>query len=339
MAKRAKLQASPAALALKALRKKWLLWSLLPVLLVLAALAYLVYYMGWNAFGVSKYKDADFPNAVYGFEHTIHTLPMDQWIYHFNMGTARIAGGAYSKGIEELEVAETKAPALKEGADHSAQSREDAPPMCKIRTNHVLGYKFIGNDAFEAADPYWNAYIAAIQGADATDDRARYDELIKDAELQAADAIVHYEEALAAYETSLTLLAEFKCPDFEQLTAEIEEIRDTTKVRLETLKNPEYPPAPKAPEEEPDQENPDEQPEPSEGGSGGESPEPQDPDSTEEPSQSPEETDGNDNESNAERDAEAQRRELLEERNKQGQQERETLEGQLGGGGGSGRQW
>lgn len=332
---------SPATMALTAMRRKWLLWSLLPVLLVLAVIAYLVYFMGWNAFGVSKYKDADFPNSIFGFEHTVHELPIDQWVHPYNIGTTRIAGGAYSKGIEDLVVAESKAPSLDPAGDYSQGERADAPPMCKIRTNHVLGYEFIGKDAFEEADPYWNAYIAAVQGADATGTRERYDELVAEAKRHAADAITHYEEALVAFETALELLAEYACPDFDQLTQDIEEIRDTTKVRLETLKNPEFPPAPPEPEEE---EQPQEQPQdnpddPSDDGQGSGDNEPQDPGNDEEPSDSPDDSEGDDNESQAERDAEAQRRELLEERNKAGQQERENLEGQLGGVGGNGRQW
>lgn len=323
----------PDSVLLSKMRRKWLLWSIAPAIAALVTIGFILYTLMWNGLGGQQHGIQNYSGAANNYAKNTGWKPAQQWVAHYNEGTATLAGGGYLRAIELLDVAKAKAPQPNPEIDYSQLEESTMPPMCMINTNLSIAWALKGNDAFSEGQPFLDEFRAVIASMATAKTPADYADLLASLESIATDGIAKFTLAKEAYDKALEIRSELQCPDPQGAAQALEEANQKTQDAIDELQNPQLPPPPQEQQEEeqeqeqqPDQGDGDQgqgEPDQGEQGQGGT-------DEQEGPAE-PDENPG-DNAGGGELTPDEQaRQDQLQERNKAGQRERDATEGYMGG--------
>lgn len=312
-------------------RRKRLFWWTFPLVLLalLAAGKALSVPMIANA-ADDRYDEEDFEGASSRY-HWLQTFNVaEQWKVHFDEGTSLLRDDNLQGGIDELFVAHDLAP--EPPADLADLPAGTFVPVCAVQTNLAVGHELQGDVTQAVADGHVERMKREQGALDALGTDVPTDGTAPDPDLYKDLAIESYLEAEGLYQDANEIRIWNECPDDDEARERNVEKDTAAREKREALENPPPPEGggegdPQEPEEPEDPQDPQDPQEPQDPETG----EPEDPQTGE-----PE-----DPQTGEPLTPEEQRREDLEQRNQQGEDERRDTEGWLndGEGGGTEQNW
>lgn len=302
-------------------------------LFLAAGLAHVGLTVKWNNDSLTHQASGETDAAIAQVKRADNWMPLQGWVTDYNLGTYLLAKGSLAEAITAFEEAELKAPPLDPEQDVGQVSPEEQPPMCRIRGNHVNAYLLGAKDVRATANDHVDSTKESFGEAGVATDKDAYDQAVADGEDTKGKALADFTNARDSYAKAAELLREFTCFD-DSLATEADETVAKLEDRIDSVTAME-PPAWNPPNED----------------SGSEDDTPAGPDNQGQgDTESPEQTDSNDPEEDPNgqgtTDApaffdedEQGRQELLHDRNKLGDTDREEADAANGSVTPSKKQW